>query len=190
MRWRQITHDKEGRPNTIFLKATLPDPQPGRERIIAGFAIWIQASSLEGHGELPMESVAKAMNLEDLYPGNESEQRYLSQVITSLHRRRAEVIKQKSIEVPPAVMVLDLCAVDPAYQRRGIARELVQWGIDAAQQRGGLEAITEASSMGRHVYGQMGFQADEVEVEYLVDDDFAGRTRPPNLFMRTRPPVV
>ncbi|KAJ5457413.1 hypothetical protein N7475_008801 [Penicillium sp. IBT 31633x] len=184
-RWRQTTNDRNGLPNTIFLKATLPSPQSDGERIIAGFAIWVQASSVDGHGDPPAENVSKAMNLEELYPANEPEQRYLAQVISSLHRRRKEVIKQKATALPPAVMVLDLCAVDPAYQRKGIARQLVQWGIDEGQRRGGLEAITEASSMGRHVYEQMGFQPDGLEIQYVVDDEFASRKRPPNLFMRT-----
>lgn len=182
-RWRQTTNDKNGHPNTIYLKATLPSPQSDGERIIAGFAIWAQASSVDGCGDPPVENVSKAMQLGELYPANEPEQRYLSQVISSLHRRRREVIEQKATALPPAVMVLDLCAVDPAYQRKGIARQLVQWGIDEAQRRGDLEAITEASSMGRHVYGQMGFQPDELEIEYVVDDEFASRKRPSNVFI-------
>ncbi|KAJ5670176.1 uncharacterized protein N7477_005539 [Penicillium maclennaniae] len=125
------------------------------------------------------------MDLEALYPGNEPEQRYLCQVMASLHRRRIEIIKEKATAVPPAVMVLDMCAVDPSYQRKGIARALVQWGLDEARRRDNLEAITEASSMGRHVYEKMGFQAEGPDIEYFVDDDFECRKGPPNVFMRT-----
>ncbi|KGO48203.1 Acyl-CoA N-acyltransferase [Penicillium expansum] len=189
-RWRHKKNDKNGLPNTIFLKATLPCPQVEERRIIVGFCIWVQASSVEGHGDPPVGDIAHSMGLNALYPDSEPEQRYLCQTISSLHRRRNEVIKQKAIAAPPAVMILDMCAVDPAHQRKGIARGLVQWGIDEAQRRGGLEAITEASSMGRHVYGQMGFQADGPEIEYVVDDEFASRRNPPNLFMRTHGALV
>ncbi|KAJ5951591.1 uncharacterized protein N7479_010004 [Penicillium vulpinum] len=184
-RWRNKTNDKNGLPNTVFLKATLPSPE-SESRIIVGFSIWVQASTVEGHGDPPVEDLVNALDLNTLYPGNEPEQRYLCQVISSLHKRRNEVIKEKATATPPAVMILDLCVVDPAHQRKGIARELVQWGIDEAQRRGDLEATTEASSMGRHVYGQMGFQADGPEVEYVVDKEFASRSKPPNLFMRTK----
>ncbi|KXG51760.1 Acyl-CoA N-acyltransferase [Penicillium griseofulvum] len=184
-RWHHKTNDKNGLPNIIFLKATLPCPENGDRRIIVGFSIWVQASTIEGYGEPPAQDMANSLNLNALYPENESEQRYLCQVISSLHRRRNEVIKEKATAVPPAVLILDMCAVDPAHQRKGVARELVRWGIDEAHRRGGLEAITEASSMGRHVYAKMGFQADGPEIEYVVDDEFSSRRKPPNLFMRT-----
>jgi GNAT superfamily N-acetyltransferase len=184
-RWRATTKDKDGQPNAVFLKATLPDSEQKGERIIAGFAIWVQVSSVQGYGDLPVEDLRKAMDLEALYPGNEAEQRYLYQVMASLHRRRMEIIKEKATAVPPMVMALDMCAVDPAYQRKGIARKLVQWGLDEARRRGGLEAITEASSMGRHVYEKMGFQAEGPDIEYTVDSEFESRRRPPNVFMRT-----
>jgi len=185
-RWKDITTDRNGNPNTVFLKATLPSAKPNEERVIAGLAIWVQASCVEGHGDPPDEDVARAMNLEALYPGNETEQRYLAQVMTSLHQSRNVVIKEKASDVPPAVMVLDLCAVDPAYQRKGIAKGLVQWGLDEAKRRGNLEAILEGSSMGRHVYAKMGFEAQHPEIVYHVDEEFASRSRPSNLFMRRK----
>ncbi|OGE51221.1 hypothetical protein PENARI_c014G02970 [Penicillium arizonense] len=183
-RWTATTKDQDGKPNTVFLKATLPSSEGGR--VIAGFAIWVQASNVAGRGDKPAEDLREALQLESLYPGNEPEQRYLSQVMSSFFRRRTEVIKEKATATPPAVMVLDMCAVDPHYQRKGIARALVQWGLDEAQRRGDLEAITEASSMGRHVYGQMGFHPEGPEIEYHVDPEFSHRSRPANLFMRTR----
>ncbi|KAJ6023560.1 hypothetical protein N7499_008958 [Penicillium canescens] len=168
-RWTTTTKDQDGNPNTIFLKATLPSSQGGR--VIAGFAIWVQASSVAGRGDKPAEDLRDAMELESLH--------------VLFFRRRTEVIKEKATATPPAVMILDMCAVDPRYQRKGIARALVQWGLDEAQRRGDLEAITEASSMGRHVYGQMGFHPEGPEIEYHVDPEFSHRSRPANLFMRT-----
>ncbi|KAJ5142129.1 hypothetical protein N7526_003124 [Penicillium atrosanguineum] len=189
-RWRTTTKDKDGNLNTSFLKATIPGSEQESERIIVGFAIWVQASSVQGYGDLPVEDLRKGMDLEALYPGNEREQRYLCQVMASLHRRRIEVIKEKATAVPPMVMALDMCAVDPSYQRKGVARELVQWGLDEARRRGDLEAVTEASSMGRHVYEKMGFQAEGPNIEYFVDEEFKSRRRPPNIFMRTHGNLV
>ncbi|KAK7756927.1 hypothetical protein SLS62_000943 [Diatrype stigma] len=91
------------------------------------------------------------------------------------------------VVVAPSVMVLDLCAVHPAYQRRGIASRLVRWGLEEARRRGSgsaLEAITEASVMGRSVYERLGFRP-VAEIEYEVDEEFQARDRPSNLFMRT-----
>ncbi|OQE35122.1 hypothetical protein PENCOP_c014G05461 [Penicillium coprophilum] len=184
-RWRHKSNDKIGLPNTIFLKATLPCPHDREKRTIVGFSIWVQASAIEGHGDPPAKDLVKSLNLNALYPQNEPEQRYLCQIISSLHKRRNELIEEKVTTAPPAVLILDMCAVDPAHQRKGIARELVRWGIDEAKRRGDLEIITEASVMGRHVYGQMGFQADGHEIEYAVDNEFASRRKPPNVFMRT-----
>ena len=185
-RWRNATTDRNGNPNTMFLKATLPDPNKGDERVIGGMAIWVQASVVEGCGDAPAEDYGKAVDLEALYPGNETEQRYLRQVVKSLHKRRIEVVKEKANDPIPAVMVLDMCAVDPAFQRKGLASRLVEWGLDEAQRRGGLEATTEGSLMGRHVYLKLGFHQDGPEIGFELDEEFANRPKPPsNLFMRT-----
>lgn len=185
-RWRRTTTDNNGNPNTMFLKATLPDPQEASKRTIVGLAIWIQASNIQGHGDPQIEVLETSSDLKSLYPGDESERRYLSQVISSLHSRRREVIEEAEASMPPALFALDLCAVDPAYQGRGIAKRLVQWGLAEALRRGNLEAVTEASSMGRHVYEKMGFKPEGLDMEYLVDEEFALRQRPANIFMRTR----
>ncbi|KAH7019297.1 acetyltransferase [Ilyonectria destructans] len=182
-RWIGVKKDNKGELNVMHVMATLPDPEREGERILVGVAIWVHASAVEGQGDVPVEDTRA--DLEALYPGNEAEQRYGCQLLESLHRRRFEVIREKATASPPTVMVLDLCVVDPAFQGKGIARKLVQWGLDEAQRRGGIEAILEGSSMGRHLYAKMGFKA-EGDVEYIVDAEFADRNRPANLFMRTQ----
>ncbi|KAJ5370712.1 uncharacterized protein N7496_006804 [Penicillium cataractarum] len=183
-RWRATTKDDHGNPDVIFLKATLPNPNQG-DRVIAGIAIWVQASAVQGHGDPPMENLKESLEVETLFPENEPEQRYVCQAIRSFHKRRNQVIKEKATEAIPAVMILDMCTVDPAYQRKGIATALVQWGLDEAKRRGIPECITEASVMGRHVYAKLGFKPEGPEIEYTVDPEFVDRPRPRNLFMRT-----
>lgn len=178
-RWRSTTKDRNGDPNTVFLKAVAPDTEQ-----VVGFAIWVQASMVEGRGDAPAD-LSTTTDLETLYPGNTADQRYACQLDASLHRRRGEVVREKATASPPAIMVLDLCVVHPDFQRRGIAGGLVQWGLDEAQRRGGLECTTEASSMGRHVYSKLGFKQEGGEIEFEVDEEFKGREVPSNIFMRT-----
>jgi GNAT superfamily N-acetyltransferase len=186
-RWRGASRNAAGDPNTVFLKATAPDARhPGR-RVIAGFAIWLQASAVTGHGDAPPEDISTVVDLDAIYPGDEREHRYLRQLDYGLHRQRIELVKAKAAAEPPAVMVLDLCIVDPVFQRRGIAQRLVRWGLDEAERRGGLEAVTEASPMGRTVYAKLGFHQEGPEIDYGTDPEFADRDKPSNIFMRTRP---
>ncbi|EED19601.1 conserved hypothetical protein [Talaromyces stipitatus ATCC 10500] len=183
-RWSSTTKDRNGNPNTIFLKATVSrQDEPGKEDI-AGAAIWVQASMVEGYGDMPTTDMDQSV-LDELLPGNLEEQNYVRQLKFGLHRRRVEVVKEIASSSSPAVIVLDLCVVDPAYQRLGIATKLVEWGVSEAKRRGGLECILEASNMGRHVYKKLGFQQEGSEFEYQVDEQFQHRDRPSNIFMRT-----
>ncbi|KAI1143135.1 hypothetical protein F5Y05DRAFT_408589 [Hypoxylon sp. FL0543] len=141
--WRDISHDSDGNANTVLLKATLPSQG---QRVVVGMAIWLQLSMIEGRGIRPSDDLRSSFDLEKHYPNNETEQRYLCQAFRSLVKRRVEVIREKETSQPSAVFHLGLCAVDPAYQRRGIASKLVQWGLDEAKRRGNLEATTEATS--------------------------------------------
>ncbi|KAF8217813.1 hypothetical protein K438DRAFT_1556288 [Mycena galopus ATCC 62051] len=177
-RW-SATRDKG---DTQFIKATLAGP--GDERIIIGMAIWVNASLVPGHGEPPEPADYTA-----LYPDNEPEARCLQQLMNSLHKLRLGVLKEKARpeSVLKSAMVLDMLGVDPAFQRRGAASKLTQWGLDEAKRRGGIEAIMEASKMGRLVYKQKGFHEIE-DVQYVVDEEFKERDRPANVFMRTSPP--
>lgn len=194
-RWRATTTDRDGRPNTVFLKATLPDPDPdpspdqpaGAGRRVVGTAIWAQLSTVPGLGEAPSAELGTPEGLAEMYGGDERATRLGRQVWASLVARRLAAVRAKEAEGadPPAVFVLDLCAVDPRFQRRGVALELVRWGLGEAARRGGLEATTEASVMGRHVYRKLGFNP-VAEIEYEVDEELLdGKVLPSNLFMRT-----
>ncbi|KAJ6445087.1 acetyltransferase [Purpureocillium lavendulum] len=189
-RWRSTTTDDQGRRNAIFLKATLPidseGQQPASTRALAGFAIWLQASAVPGYGDAPAADLRQAMDLEAMYPGDEAAQRYACQIDASLHRQRIQVVKDKAEggAAPPAVMVLDICCVHPKFQGRGVGKALAKWGVDEARARG-IEAVTEASVMGRRVYEKLGFRQEGPEIVYDVDAEFADRELPSNIFMRT-----
>ncbi|KAF2266266.1 acyl-CoA N-acyltransferase [Lojkania enalia] len=52
---------------------------------------------------------------------------------------------------------LDLLAIDPKYQGRGIAKELVQWGLDKAREEGVCASVV-SSKPGYNFYRKMGFK--------------------------------
>lgn len=180
-RWRAT----KGAGNTTFLKASLSARgEEGNPRIV-GVAIWIHAS-MASHGDAPDPL---PLDFSDIYPHDERTSRFLSQLIGSMQTQRRRVLQEKVLpdSEQKSVMILDLCALDPAFQRRGIAAKLVQWGLEEAQYLGGIEAITEASRMGRSVYKRLGFQ-EVADIEYEVDEEFRDRSMPSNVFLRTRPP--
>jgi len=180
-RWKSVTTDKDGKSNAIYLKATVPDPDNPTKRRIVGMAKWQQASFIDGYGDPPSDELGENF-LKTLEPANA---RFATQMFRSLWKRRIAYTKEKIASDPPAIFVLDMCAVDPAFQRRGIAQKLVQWGLNEAKNRG-LECTTEASSMGRGVYMKLGFQPEGTsDIVYEVDDEFKDWSKPPNLFLRT-----
>jgi aminocarboxymuconate-semialdehyde decarboxylase len=184
-RWQTTTYNKDGKPNTIFVKATLPDPTKEGERKVVGLAIWQQLSYVDGYGDPFTGDVSEMVESLD-----ESTKRFAAQVFASLWKRRIEYLREVSSSNsgrnPPAIFTLDLCAVDPAFQRRGIAGKLVQFGLEEAKQRGNLECTTEGSSMGREVYRRLGFKDENVgDIVYEIDEEFKHWDMPPNVFLRT-----
>lgn len=180
-RWRSATKNREGHPNTVILKATLPDPQDEFKLKIVGAAIWTQASFVDGYGDPPTDSPA------DLAALTPTERRFASQMYRSLWKRRVSLAREKAKSDSPAMLTLDTCAVDPAFQRRGVAAKLVAWGLEEAKGRGGFECTTEASPMGRGLYKRLGFGAEGAggDLVYEVDEEFRDRDKPEVLFMRT-----
>lgn len=189
-RWETATRNDAGDLNTVFLKATVPsNPDSDSGRAIAGMAIWQQASVVPGKGDPPVTDLSKVVDLEQKHPGDEASQRYLVQVDRSLHARRISLVDEIAADADsPALFVLDMCCVDPAFQRRGVARRLTEWGFAEARRRGGLELTTEASTNGRKVYAQCGFVQEGGEIEFVGDEDVKGRGIPSNVFMRTGRP--
>lgn len=170
----------------MYLKATLPDPDTEGRRKVVGYAVWKQLSYVEGYGEPFTGDMTEAVKELD-----EADQRFATQMFASLWKRRLEYIREVSAadsgHNPPAIFTLDICAVHPGYQRRGIAGKLVDVGLAEAKKRGDLECTTEGSAMGRPVYIKRGFKHEGVgDVVWEVDEEFRGRDKPPNIFLRTR----
>lgn len=184
-RWKSQTYNKDGQPNKVYLKATVPDPENPGQRKVAGMAIWEQLSEVEGYGNKFTGDMSEALAKLD-----DTNKRFAEQCFKSLWKRRIsylkEIAQQKDRTSPPAVFTLDLCAVDPAFQRRGIAAKLVQWGLEEAKKRGNLECTTEGSTMGRGVYRKLGFKDEgEGDIVFEIDDVFKNWSTPPNVFLRT-----
>ncbi|KAH9867132.1 hypothetical protein IAQ61_007724 [Plenodomus lingam] len=184
--WKSTTTNKDGQPNAVYLKATVPDPEKPGARRVAGMAIWKQLSYVEGYGDAFTGDMTEATRTLD-----EKNKRFAIQMFKSLWRRRIEYLKEiaspEAGRNPPAVFTLDLCAVDPAFQRRGIAAKLVEWGLAEAKKRGDLECTTEGSAMGRGVYRKLGFKDEgHGDVVWEVDDEFKDWEKPSNVFLRTR----
>ncbi|KAI9047229.1 hypothetical protein LZ554_008683 [Drepanopeziza brunnea f. sp. 'monogermtubi'] len=198
-RWAGTTVDHAGNANTVFLKATIPgaddesasgsaagaDGSGSGGEVIAGMAIWVQLSTVEGHGIVRRadQDVVEKSELAALYPNDQSAQDFSWQAMKSLTKQRLGAVEDAAERDPPAIMVLDLCAVAPEFQRRGIAGELVKWGLEEARRRGGLEAVMEASTSGRTVYARLGFTQEGPEI--VLDGSFPDRVMPSNVFMRT-----
>jgi len=184
--WKNTTPGKNGLANDVYLKSTVPHPEKPGERSVAGMAIWRQLSNVDGYGTHFTGDMTEATRHLD-----EKKRRFALQMYRSLWRRRIAVIKEVSLpgarRDPPAIFTLEICAVDPAFQRRGIAGKLVEWGLEEAKKRGNLECTTEGSVMGRRVYRKLGFRDEGTgDIEWDVDEEFQDWDKPPNVFLRTR----
>lgn len=196
----KISLDKHGRPNSIFLKATVPNPDPTTKndsidkngRKIVGFAYWSQVSCVEGYGDAPKDDFVEMLDLRTLHAGDPGMQAFLSQALMSLTRARHQLAKEKVNATSCAIMGLDLICVDPKFQGLGIGAKLVNWGLEEAKKRGDLECVLEGSTARRGLYKKLGFVqvGGEIGYEDVEDKDYVkGLKLPSNVFMRTRPEV-
>lgn len=188
-RWRSISNDKEGRPTTVFLQASIPTPDEQGRRVV-GMAIWCQYSAVDGWGvKLPADSfeeIRDKLGLADRIP-DEDRQRWIARGFECLTADRAKAIQEASTRDPPAIFVLDELAVHPDAQKRGIAGRLASWGLEEAHKRG-LECTTEGSVMGRGVYAKLGFKiVKQIDWDMGSTQKEGYREPPDNVFMRTGP---
>lgn len=57
---------------------------------------------------------------------------------------------------------LDGLAVDPAYQRRGIGRKLMEWGMERAKEEGVPITLTSTPA-GQRLYQKLGFREAQLD---------------------------
>ncbi|KAF2762925.1 hypothetical protein EJ05DRAFT_20680 [Pseudovirgaria hyperparasitica] len=85
-------------------------------------------------------------------PPPELNVRLLNALLTPLRETRKEVMAGRQ-----AYVMLNSMTTFPAYQRRGIARRLMQWGLDRADELG-VEVYLDASAAARRLYEGCAFE--------------------------------
>jgi GNAT superfamily N-acetyltransferase len=63
-----------------------------------------------------------------------------------------------------------LVAVDPVWQRRGIALAMMEWLLSWFDRQGCPVVLLDASEAGAPLYGKLGFVEDEKTIGYVLDD--------------------
>jgi N-acetylglutamate synthase-like GNAT family acetyltransferase len=80
---------------------------------------------------------------------------------------------------------LDILVTDPAHQRRGAGKMLVEHGTRIADELG-VRAVVEASTYGRHLYELCGFRMEKFIVLQDVPERYSSRPRQ-EFFWMVRP---
>lgn len=105
---------------------------------------------------------------------SEDEQQYAEAMIAKFVERRNAALKASNGHL----VGLDILAIDPDHQRKGVGGALVAWGTKKADEMG-CEAVVESSVPGRGLYEKNGFVWLE-DVSFEAADRWPGR--PPALF--------
>lgn len=71
------------------------------------------------------------------------------------------------------IVSLDILAIDPQYQRKGVGSALVEWGVEKADTMK-VEAVVESSVFGKGLYEKHGFEFVK-DVRLDVPEQFADR---------------
>ncbi|KAF2765597.1 acyl-CoA N-acyltransferase [Teratosphaeria nubilosa] len=147
---------KNSDPNTIFLKAV--DPRTGE---IMGMAKW----NVYGNTNT-LPDMSPVTDMGDYWKTPEEKQ-YAIEAVNTFLEDRHDAIKTRNGNL----VSLDILAIDPAYQRRGVGGALVRWGTDKADKLG-VEAVVESSIFGKGLYEKNGFR-------FVKQQDLRGwRTHP------------
>lgn len=170
--WKKNKDDKDFH----FLKATIKDQ-------IVGFAIWI---IMDAKKNLESENAKEEFNLEEMYPDQPLAQEWLRALWPIYIKQRRQIVLQTSD--PRPVIALELCAVRPEFQRKGVGKLLSGWGVKYGKQIGVREAVLEASVVGVGCYASVGF-IHRSPIEFTsVDQSLTQVQKFPTLFfMRTGP---
>ncbi|CAJ2506491.1 Uu.00g006210.m01.CDS01 [Anthostomella pinea] len=152
-RMREI---RKSSPHAKYMKAV--DADSG---VIIGMAKWI----IYSNNTLPGKSEVKHVN----YWNDEEEMAFASIMAKLFLEERNAAIRKSGGNL----VCLDVLAIDPEYQRRGVGVALVRWGTDKADELG-VEAVVESSVYGKGLYEKNGFVfVKDVEVK----SPFKGKDR-------------
>jgi GNAT superfamily N-acetyltransferase len=126
-------------PNTIFLKAV--GPETGE---IMGMAKWNVYDNV-------MPDMSEITDAGDHWESKDDRE-YATAMVNAFLKDRNEAVKAGQGNL----VSLDILAIDPAYQRRGVGSALVKWGTDKADEMG-VDAVVESSVFGKGLYQKNGF---------------------------------
>lgn len=146
---------KHAAPYAHYIKAV--DTETGR---IAGFARWLV---YKNHvPETPGPDVGQHWPTEE-------DKDWFYYYLTEFIKTRHDHIEKTGGNC----VSLDICAVDPDHQRKGVGGKLVEWGTKKADSLG-LEAVVESSIYGRGLYEKHGFVFQR-QVTLPVSEKYPGR---------------
>jgi GNAT superfamily N-acetyltransferase len=131
-------------PTARYVKATLPS---GR---IIGFGRWNFYTDPSAGPQNPFPTG-------DSMPEGNPELR--KHFFGELNRKRIEVMAGKKH------FLMMILAVDPEFQRKGIGKKLLEWGLEKADAEG-VQCWIDASPAGKGLYEKMGWrEVDVVDVD-------------------------
>ena len=137
-RFKKIKHTD---PNTCYVKAI--DQQDG---FIVGMAKW----------NIFVDTIPNLMEpdgkLEDEWFEDTDAKAYQDFISFHFFSSRRDAITMSKGNI----VCLDILAVEPIYQKKGIGSAMVAWGTAKADELG-LECVVEASQDGRRLYEKYGF---------------------------------
>ncbi|OIW26920.1 acyl-CoA N-acyltransferase [Coniochaeta ligniaria NRRL 30616] len=152
-----ITLDRMVKPGRITMVA-VDDEKDGQ---IAGYAQWTKPAPPEGRepdppAVSPEAAASVTFEREEFPPAFDKEKLPVYRAVSGAEERR--VLGEDGTK---NVWCLDILAVDPACQGRGVGRMLVQWGIEKAKAEGkGLYLC--ATPTGKPFYSRLGLGLENV----------------------------
>jgi GNAT superfamily N-acetyltransferase len=127
-------------PTALYFKASLPSGQ------IIGLAKWNLFKTAGPHFPWPKEGFAEDANVE-----------LLAWFFGQLDEKRNAFMDQRERVKERGYLYMALLAVEPGFQRMGIGKRLLEWGLEKAD-REGLECWIEASPAGKPLYEKLGWR--------------------------------
>ncbi|KAK0634203.1 acyl-CoA N-acyltransferase [Immersiella caudata] len=139
---RTLRRMNEGKPTFVMVDT---NPETNEETIV-GFAQWERpGGATKGQeGEYDEDRLAEGLDADAL--------------ARMMGAMDVEAKKQLGPDGYAKMWYLIILAVDPSYQRRGIGRKLVRWGLDQAAAAEGQKVFLIATPEGKPLYESLGFQ--------------------------------